>query len=95
MTTPAAKHRTPKTAQQRAQEALDVAERRVASLAERLAKLSGLIDAVQEDFDAAVTRRDFLAQNPDLPTPVDAPSTEQASTQTEIAHSQPVSNTQS
>jgi hypothetical protein len=67
--------RTTKTPAQRAQEALDVADRRVE-------RCNALYDRAKTDFEqasvdllSAERRRDYLASDPDLPTPNLEPET--------------------
>lgn len=58
--------RKAKTPGQRAQEALDVEERRVTKLTKQRDRLRTELDAVSAERDRAVVRRDYLKQNPDL-----------------------------
>jgi uncharacterized protein YlxW (UPF0749 family) len=81
------KPRTKKTPAQRAQEALDVEQRRVDRLtAKREAITKARTDAVQKgtsdlailepELQAAIERRDWCAESPDLPKqPAPGPST--------------------
>ena len=62
-----------KTPAQRAQEALDVAERRVTKLDAALQKLIQEQRAVAAELEDAARRRDYAALNPDLPQTTDTP----------------------
>lgn len=59
--------RTQKTPRQRAQEALAVAERKVKRLETEKAKHDAALTDVSNQLGAARKRRDYLAQDPDLP----------------------------
>lgn len=59
--------RTTKSPAERAQENLDVANRLVERLTDKRDRLAQQHEAVTIDLDAAKARRDYLAQNPDLP----------------------------
>lgn len=56
-----------KTPQQRAQEQLDVATRIADRLTTQTTKARADLDRLNRERDAAVARRDYLAQHPDLP----------------------------
>ena len=58
-----------KTAQQKAQEALDAAGRKVTSLTERLDKAKAAVTALETDLAAAKANRDYVAQHPALTQP--------------------------
>lgn len=58
--------RQQKTPRQRAQEALALEERRVKRLTEQWTKARDTAERLGRDRDAAVVRRNYLAQNPDL-----------------------------
>ena len=58
--------RQTKTPRQRAEEALAIAERAVKRLGEKKAALRADLDAITREHDAAVVRRDYLANHPDL-----------------------------
>jgi seryl-tRNA synthetase len=66
MPTPEAK-RQRKTPRQRAEEALAIAERRIATLAKKDKKLTAELTGVQRELKQAKVRRDYLAKSPDLP----------------------------
>lgn len=55
-----------KTAQEKAQEALDAAERKVTSLTERKAKAEAQVAALNVDLNAAIANRDYVKQHPAL-----------------------------
>lgn len=55
-----------KTAQEKAQEALDAAERKVTSLTERKAKAQAQVAALNVDLNAAIANRDYVKQHPAL-----------------------------
>lgn len=59
----ARQHKTPR---QRAQEQLDVEERRVKKLAARRAHLQGDLNRAVAELEDATTRRDYLKKHPDL-----------------------------
>lgn len=59
--------RQQKTPAQRAQEALDVEERRVKHLAAQHKKAQAKATEYQDELEAATARRDFLRKHPDLP----------------------------
>jgi len=61
------KTRTLKTPAEKATAALGVEQRRVDKLQAKHAALTAELDALQPIIDAAVARRDYLAQHPDLP----------------------------
>lgn len=61
--------RQSKTPRQRAQEALDVEERRVARLTEKADGLKQDLAEVALELGQATARRDFLAGHPDLGDP--------------------------
>lgn len=61
--------RQTKTPAQRAQEALEVEQRRVDRLTAARDEHKGRMQHAERDLDAAVRRRDYLAQSPDLPKP--------------------------
>jgi len=64
--------RQTKTPQQRAEEALGVAQRLVARLRAQREKHQAAIKQLDAEIEAAVTRLDYLAVNPDLlPEPVE------------------------
>jgi hypothetical protein len=63
--------RTRKTPQQKAEQALGVAERRVAALTTQKAKFEAELATVFAELKDATRRRDYLAQSPDLPTSPD------------------------
>jgi hypothetical protein len=67
MAKPEPAKRQKKTPRQRAEEALAVAERRVAALRKKSKKLRVELDAVDRELDDAARRRDYLAHSPDLP----------------------------
>jgi hypothetical protein len=56
-----------KTPRQRAEEALAIAERRVAALAKKDVELTSELTGVQRELKQAKVRRDYLAKSPDLP----------------------------
>lgn len=58
--------RQTKTHAQRAQEALDLADRHVDRLTKRSDQLVAELTAVNHELEAATTRRDYLSQHPDL-----------------------------
>lgn len=58
--------RQSKTPQQRAQEALDVAKRATLRLNRKRDALQEELVHIEAELDAAVVRRDYLAQHPDL-----------------------------
>ncbi len=75
--------RQPKTPKQRAQEALDVEERRVKRLSDKYDSLAEDLEAIDKERTAAIARRDHLKTHPDLkadpatsttPTPTGAPT---------------------
>lgn len=59
--------RSKKSPAQKATEALNVQTRRVASLEKKHKALLSEAAALEPEIDAAKKRRDYLAQNPDLP----------------------------
>jgi hypothetical protein len=59
--------RQTKSDAQRATEALAVADRKVKRLKADRAKHQGALNTVVAQLEAAEKRRDYLAQNPDLP----------------------------
>jgi hypothetical protein len=59
--------RTPKSPERRAQEALDVAMRRLTKARTRRDQLKLDLGAAEAEVTAAEKRRDYVAQNPDLP----------------------------
>lgn len=59
--------RQTKTPRTRAEEALAVADRKVKKLTVAEAKHRGAATATKAELEAAVRRRDHLAQSPDLP----------------------------
>jgi hypothetical protein len=61
-----------KTAQEKAQEALDVANRKVDSATERRDKTKALLEAIETDLKAYMAERDYLAQHPALKSLEDA-----------------------
>ena len=61
--------RTQKTPRQRAEEALGVAERKVARLEAVLHQHESIIREVEKGLARARLRREYLAANPDLPNP--------------------------
>ena len=61
------KTRTVKTPAQRAQEALDVAQRLVDRLSEKVDHLEVQHYEAKEALRSATKRRDYLRENPDLP----------------------------
>lgn len=61
--------RTPKTPRQRAEEALAVAERRVARLTKKVAHTRADLEVLEDEWKAAQARRDHLKQHPDLKPP--------------------------
>lgn len=66
--------RQTKTPRQRAQEALDVADRLVTKLTKKAKTLRTDLEDVEREQRAAVARRDYLKQHPDLaPTSPSAP----------------------
>lgn len=56
-------HKTPR---QRAEEALAVEQRRVERLTAKVENLRTELALLEEDLNDATTRRDYLAQHPDL-----------------------------
>lgn len=58
--------RQAKTPQQRAQEALDVAERHVDRLSRKRNDLKAALAVVTNELDEAVVRFNYLKQHPDL-----------------------------
>lgn len=65
--------RQAKTPGQRAQEALGIAQRRVSRIETDQKKAKAALELLQKEYAQAVARRDYLAQNPDLPqAPVSA-----------------------
>lgn len=56
-----------KTAAERAQESLDTADRVVARLVKRINTTKADLDELGRELKAAQVKRDYLAQNPDLP----------------------------
>lgn len=60
--------RTVKTPEQRAREALDAANRAVVKLDRKVDTTKALLAGLERELAAAIRRRDYLAQNPDLPT---------------------------
>lgn len=64
--------RQKKTPGQRAEEALAVANRAVIRLDKKIDVLQTELVAVEREHRDAIRRRDYLAQNPDLPTPPQA-----------------------
>lgn len=56
-----------KTPRQRAEEALGVAQRKVAKLEQRLTKAKAEVTEAEGELAAAKTRRDYLAADPALP----------------------------
>lgn len=72
-TTP--KTRTPKTPAQRAQEALDVANRRVIRADKAIVALEWSLGDARRELAQAITRRDYVAQDPALPQTDTTPST--------------------
>lgn len=67
--------RTPKTPRQRAQEALAVEERRVKRLTQRAKTLQAELDAINNERDLAIVRRDYLKKHPDLVPELIPPTT--------------------
>jgi hypothetical protein len=63
--------RQSKTPQQRAEEALAVAQRRVAKAERAVAATHAAWEAAKTVLDEAVVRLDYAAEDPALPTPVD------------------------
>lgn len=61
--------RQSKTPAQRAQEALDVASRKVERLRENVRQHETALRSLTADLDAEVARRDYLAGHPDLQQP--------------------------
>lgn len=61
--------RQAKTPAQRAQEALGIAQRRVSRIETDQKKAKAALELLQKEYAQAVARRDYLAQNPDLPEP--------------------------
>lgn len=61
--------RVVKSMRQRAEEALGVAERRVARLQSTHDQLEADLKSAAAELEDAKRRRDYLAQSPDLPTP--------------------------
>lgn len=59
--------RQAKTPGQRAQEALGIAQRRVSRIETDQKKAKAALELLQKEYAQAVARRDYLAQNPDLP----------------------------
>lgn len=59
--------RVTKTPAQRAQEALDVAQRSVTRLEARKSVAEKELADINAELEPAVRRRDYLAQHPDLP----------------------------
>lgn len=59
--------RTRKSPQQRAEEALGVAERKVATFEKAVTKHKGKLAEAEAELTDAKRRRDYLAQSPDLP----------------------------
>lgn len=64
--------RQSKTPKQRAEEALGVAERAVARLTSKVASLRAELVELEAEHSTAVTRRNYLANHPDL-NPADVP----------------------
>lgn len=62
--------RQAKTPAQRAQEVLGIAQRRVSRIETDQKKAKAALELLQKEYAQAVARRDYLAQNPDLPAPV-------------------------
>jgi prefoldin subunit 5 len=60
--------RQTRTAAERAQEALDVADRKIDRLSSAKAKAEATAAEIGRELDALRKRRDYLAQNPDLPS---------------------------
>jgi hypothetical protein len=58
--------RQQKTPAQRAQEALDVEERRVKKLGAKVTKARAELDHLDKEWNAAINRRDHLKKHPDL-----------------------------
>jgi hypothetical protein len=58
--------RQQKTPQQRAEEQLGVADRLVSKLTKKAKTLRGELDDVEREQRAAVARRNYLKQHPDL-----------------------------
>jgi hypothetical protein len=67
--------RQQKTPAQRAQEALDLEERRVTKLGAKKAKAQTELDDLTRQHDAAVARYDYLRLHPDLPPQTKASAT--------------------
>jgi hypothetical protein len=61
------KTRTLRTPAERAIAALGVEQRRVEKLQAKREQIGEQYDLVNEELEAATRRRDYLAQNPDLP----------------------------
>lgn len=67
-TTAAKAARSSKTPAERAQEAFDTAVRVTKRIEDRIAKAKAEVAELEGELAAAVKRRDYLGQNPDLPT---------------------------
>lgn len=74
--------RQAKTPRQRAQEQLDVEERRVTKLTKKRNQLATEQAAVQAELEEATRRRDYLKQHPDLKPSNPAGTTDQAGANT-------------
>lgn len=74
--------RQPKTPHQRAQEALDVANRHVVRLDKKIDALRIQLAGVEREHRDTITRRDYLDQHPDLAKP----STTSTTTSTGATH---------
>lgn len=71
-----------KTPAQRAQEAYDVATRIADRLKDQAKKARAEATRLENERDAAIKRRDYLAGHPDLPTQKKQPSTADTSATT-------------
>lgn len=74
------KTRTTKTAQQRAEEALGVAQRAVDRLVKERAKHRAAAERLTPQIEAAEKRLAYVAANPDLPPPPSAAGSTSSST---------------
>lgn len=70
MTKPPRKRKTPR---ERAEQALAVVERRVKLLTSKHAEHKAALAVIDTELTAAIVRRDYLAQSPDLPQPARDP----------------------
>lgn len=81
-----AKVRKVRTPAQRAQEALDVVDRQIARVKERIIEAERAVGEVKKELAPLEKRREYLAANPDLPPQAvgkDAPAFSGAQPQTD------------